>query len=114
MEVSRGSVEEAVQERIARMGLTRLDILQVNIASFPKTTPELSQFHWNDYNNSGYMAALDHLNDMRREGVIGAMGLVNFDTIRTDAICTSLGREAIVSNQVQARLCYCLSYLPCG
>ena len=35
------------------------------------------------------------------EGAISAIGLCNFDTIRTDEICTQLGPGAIVSNQVQ-------------
>jgi hypothetical protein len=38
---------------------------------------------------------------MTGEGLISAVGLVNFDTIRTDEICTQLGHGAIVSNQVQ-------------
>lgn len=38
---------------------------------------------------------------MKQEGVIKAIGLCNFDSIRTDEICTNLGRGAIVSNQVQ-------------
>jgi diketogulonate reductase-like aldo/keto reductase len=47
------------------------------------------------------MAALKHLQDFQEEGLIAAIGLCNFDTIRTDAICTSLGPGSIVSNQVQ-------------
>lgn len=38
------------------------------------------------------------------EGVISAIGLCNFDTIRTDEICTQLGPGAIVSNQVQVHI----------
>ena len=40
------------------------------------------------------------------EGVISAIGLCNFDTIRTDEICTQLGPGAIVSNQVQVRIVF--------
>jgi diketogulonate reductase-like aldo/keto reductase len=47
------------------------------------------------------MTALRHLQDMQRDGHIKALGLVNFDAVRTDEICTQLGPGAIVSNQVQ-------------
>lgn len=61
----------------------------------------IPQFHWNDYSDKGYLTALSHLCDLKMEGVISAIGLCNFDTIRTDEICTQLGPGAIVSNQVQ-------------
>ena len=38
---------------------------------------------------------------MRLEGKITEIGLVNFDAIRLDEICTEMGPEVIVSNQVQ-------------
>jgi len=47
------------------------------------------------------MVALHHLRDLKDEGRITAIGLCNFDTIRADEICTTLGPGAIVSNQVQ-------------
>ena len=50
------------------------------------------------------MTALRYLQDMQREGHINALGLVNFDAVRTDEICTQLGPGAIVSNQVQVSL----------
>ena len=37
------------------------------------------------------------------DGYIKHIGLCNFDTKRTDEICTVLGPGAIVSNQVQVR-----------
>ncbi|KAG6826418.1 hypothetical protein H0H87_007210, partial [Tephrocybe sp. NHM501043] len=43
------------------------------------------------------------LRDLKHEGFICAIGLSNFDAIRTDAICTHLGPGTIVSNQVQVR-----------
>jgi len=61
------------------------------------------QFHWNDYSDSGYITALQRLQDLQREGLISALGLCNFDTIRMDEICTTLGPRSIVSNQVQVR-----------
>lgn len=62
----------------------------------------MPQFHWNDYSHKGYLTALQHLHNLQDEGKIAAVGLVNFDTIRTDEICTQLGPGYIVSNQVQA------------
>jgi len=87
--ITRQFVEDGVRERMTRMQTTRVDLLQ---------------FHWNDYQDAGYMVALQHLNDMRKEGLITTLGLCNFDSSHTDAICTSLGEGAIVSNQVQFSL----------
>jgi len=86
---SRSVVEAAVRERLARMQTNRIDLLQ---------------FHWQDYADKGYLTALEILNDLRGEGVISAIGLCNFDTIRTDEICTQLGPGIVVSNQVQFSL----------
>ncbi|KAJ7625923.1 NADP-dependent oxidoreductase domain-containing protein [Roridomyces roridus] len=86
---SRAVVEAAVRERMHRMQTDRVDLLQ---------------FHWQDYADKGYLTALEVLNDLRTEGLITAIGLCNFDTIRTDEICTQLGRGVIVSNQVQFSL----------
>jgi diketogulonate reductase-like aldo/keto reductase len=52
------------------------------------------------------LTALSHLCDLKMEGAISAIGLCNFDTIRTDEICTQLGPGAIVSNQVQVRVLF--------
>ncbi|KAJ7720085.1 NADP-dependent oxidoreductase domain-containing protein [Mycena maculata] len=86
---SRAVVESAVRERLVRMQTDRVDLLQ---------------FHWQDYSDKGYLSALEILNDLRCEGYISAIGLCNFDTIRTDEICTQLGPGIIVSNQVQFSL----------
>ncbi|KAJ7881783.1 NADP-dependent oxidoreductase domain-containing protein [Mycena olivaceomarginata] len=74
----------AVRERLTRMQTSKLDLLQ-------------------DYSDKGYISALEILNDLRGEGLISAIGLCNFDTIRTDEICTQLP-GIIVSNQVQFSL----------
>ena len=73
------------------------------------------QFHWNDYSDPGYITALQQLQDLQREGLISALGLCNFDTIRMDEICTTLGPRSIVSNQIQVRSDEALSLprLPC-
>lgn len=70
------------------------------------------QFHWNDYSDFGYITALQHLQDLQREGLISALGLCNFDAIRMDEICTTLGPHSIVSNQVQVRLDRIYLFLP--
>jgi len=67
------------------------------------TLTPIFQFHWNDYSDKGYLTALQHLHDLQDEGKIATVGLCNFDTIRTDEICTQLGPGFIVSNQIQAR-----------
>lgn len=61
------------------------------------------KFHWNDYSDRGYLVALQLLQDLQREGLISALGLCNFDAVRMDEICTSLGPDSIVSNQIQVR-----------
>lgn len=103
----------AVQERLERMKSRRVDLLQVRV-TFSRSSLEPSpilmrgiftqsfyQFHWQDYTDKEYLSALQHMLDMRDEGLIAAIGLCNFDSIRTDEICTILGPGAIVSNQVQ-------------
>ncbi|KAG8761761.1 hypothetical protein FRC11_013245 [Ceratobasidium sp. 423] len=62
------------------------------------------QFHWQNYDDKAYLDALDHLRDLQSERVITSIGLCNFDSIRTDEICTHLGKGVVVSNQVQFSL----------
>ncbi|KAG1831696.1 NADP-dependent oxidoreductase domain-containing protein [Suillus subluteus] len=79
-ESSRSVVENAVRERMTRMRTTTVDLLQ-----------DISP-------------PLQILQDLQNEGLISAVGLCNFDAIRTDEICTQLGPGFIVSNQVQFSL----------
>jgi len=53
------------------------------------------------------MTTLRYLQDMQPGGHIRALGLVNFDAVRTDEICTQLGPGSIVSNQVQVCVHLC-------
>lgn len=85
--MTRAVVEAAVGVSLRRMGVERLDMLQ---------------FHWWDYNDSGYMDALRHLAALRDEGRIRHLALTNFDTRRVEQI-TAAGL-GIVSNQVQYSL----------
>jgi hypothetical protein len=70
----------------------------------------LLQFYCQDYSDKGYMTSLCYLQDMQRDGHIKALGIVNFDAVRTDEICTQLGPGSIVTNQVQ--VCFCPSKSP--
>lgn len=85
VEPSRSVAEAVVRERMKRMRTTSVDLLQ---------------FHWQDYSDKGYLTALQVLQDLQHEGLISAVGLCNFDAVRTDEICTQLGPGFIVSNQV--------------
>lgn len=87
--VTRAVVEDGVRERMERMKTERVDLLQ---------------FHWQNYDDKSYLDALDHLRDLQSEGMVTTIGLCNFDSIRTDEICTHLGKGVIVSNQVQFSL----------
>ncbi|KAJ4472325.1 NADP-dependent oxidoreductase domain-containing protein [Lentinula aciculospora] len=89
IEPSQELVEAAVQERMERMQTKRIDLLQ---------------FHWQNYANKGYLKALELLEGLKTDGWISALGLCNFDSIRTDEICTQLGPGVISSNQVQFSL----------
>ncbi|KAI8992727.1 Aldo/keto reductase [Trametes punicea] len=86
MEVTFAAVQSAVDERRARMQTNRLDLLQ---------------FFWQDYRDRNYLTALQELLKLRSMGKIRNIGLCDFDTRRTDEICTVLGRGRIVSNAVQ-------------
>ncbi|KAG9308213.1 NADP-dependent oxidoreductase domain-containing protein [Chiua virens] len=108
---TRAVVEAAVRERIKRMRSQSVDLLQVRV--IPGSSPPIKndwspmsryQFHWQDYSDKGYLTALQILQDLQQEGLVSAVGLCNFDAIRTDEICTQLGPGFIVSNQVQFSL----------
>lgn len=64
------------------------------------------QLHWSDYSARAYIPALQHLHALQQppNRLVNALGLCNFDTARTDEICTALGPGVIVSNQVQVNL----------
>ncbi|KAJ7364680.1 NADP-dependent oxidoreductase domain-containing protein [Mycena albidolilacea] len=87
--ISRETVEAAVRQRMERMRTTQIDLLQ---------------FHWQDYElKQDYILTVDILNQLKGEGLIAAIGLCNFDSLRTDEICTQFP-GVIVSNQVQFSL----------
>ncbi|KAI0632594.1 Aldo/keto reductase [Trametes polyzona] len=86
IQVSAETVKDAVDERCLRMQSQSIDLLQ---------------FFWQNYQDRQYINALQHLLQLRSQGQIRHIGLCNFDTRRTDEVCTVLGPGCIVSNQVQ-------------
>lgn len=78
------AVEQAINVSLGRMNVKTLDLLQ---------------FHWWDYNDPGYIEALQYLASLRDKGRIRHLALTNFDTQRLEEI-TKAGIR-IVSNQVQ-------------
>ena len=76
-------VRAGVQERLDRLGVDKIDLLQ---------------FHWWSYEHPGYIDALEELTELRKQGVIGYLGLTNFDTDHL-RLLVGLGIP-IVSNQV--------------
>ena len=67
-------VRTAVEERLARLGVPKIDVLQL---------------HWWQYENPGYLDAMAELHELRREGLIGHLGLTNFDTAHLRVLVTS-------------------------
>jgi len=80
-------VEGAVNTSRSRMGVERLDVLQ---------------FHWWDYADEGYLTALRELHKLQKKGLIGHLGLTNFDSERLERILSE--GIPIVSNQIQYSL----------
>lgn len=85
--VTRDDVRTAVDRALLRMKASRIDLLQ---------------FHAWNYADPSWLDALFHLDELRRDGLIGHLGLTNFDTahlriavasgipILTNQVCFSL------------------------
>ena len=80
-------VEEAIGVSLRRMEVESLDLLQ---------------FHWWDYDNDQYLAALEHMAQLQQAGKIKHLALTNFDTEHLQRIIEH--GITIVSNQVQYSL----------
>jgi aryl-alcohol dehydrogenase-like predicted oxidoreductase len=80
-------VTEAIGLSLQRMAVDCLDLLQ---------------FHWWDYDDSNYLAALTYLDELRERGQIRYLGLTNFDTAHVEQIVAR--GTPIVANQVQYSL----------
>jgi len=57
-------VGAGVQDRLTRLGVERVDLLQ---------------FHWWSFEHPAWLDALHELNSLRAEGLIGEIGVTNFD-----------------------------------
>jgi len=81
---SRADVVRGVDRSLARLGVERLDLVQL---------------HWWDYSVPGYVEAAVWLDELRRAGKIRHVGLTNFDQQRLSEIVA--GGATITSHQVQ-------------
>lgn len=80
-------VRKGVQERLDRLGVARVDLLQ---------------FHWWTFEHPAWLDALHEMAKLRNEGLIGEIGLTNFDAAHL-AVALADGIP-IVSNQVSFSL----------
>ncbi|HET9067782.1 MAG TPA: aldo/keto reductase [Amaricoccus sp.] len=80
-------VRTGVRERLDRLGVGRLDLLQL---------------HWWSFEHPAWLDALHELNRLREEGLIGAVGVTNFDTAHL-AVALADGIP-LASNQVSFSL----------
>jgi aryl-alcohol dehydrogenase-like predicted oxidoreductase len=85
--MTRPIVEAAIRERLTRMGVDSLDMIQ---------------FHWWDYSDKAYLDALRQMKDLQKEGLIKNLALTNFDSVRLEEIIHA--GIPVVSNQVQYSL----------
>ena len=81
------TVRAGVQERLDRLGVERIDLLQ---------------FHWWSFEHPAWLDALHELAALRQEGLVAAIGVTNFDAAHL-AVALSDGIP-VVSNQVSFSL----------
>jgi len=80
-------VRAGVTERLRRLGTTRVDLLQ---------------FHWWSFGHPGWLDALHEMANLRDEGLIGEIGVTNFDAAHLHlALADDI---PLVSNQVSFSL----------
>eukprot|EP00913_Durusdinium_trenchii_P031536 g29528.t1 len=80
-------VRNGVEERLRRLHTGRIDLLQ---------------FHWWTFEHPGWLDALHEMQRMKEEGLIGALGVTNFDAAHL-ALALADGIE-IATNQVSFSL----------
>ena len=85
--VTREQVRNAIQERLSRLQSEKVDLLQYHAWSF---------------SNPFWLDTLIYLQELKEEGLIGALGTTNFDTAHL-RIAKTTGIE-IVSNQISYSL----------
>ena len=85
--VTRAEVREAIELSLGRLEVDTIDLLQ---------------FHAWNYHDLSYLDCLEHLQELRDEGLIRHLGLTNFDTAHLRVVVES-GIQ-VVSNQVSHSL----------
>ncbi|MBD1936872.1 aldo/keto reductase [Microcoleus sp. FACHB-68] len=85
--MTRKLVEENIDISLRRMNVESLDLMQ---------------FHWWEYKDENYLAALKYMTELQQEGKIKHLALTNFDTEHLKIILDN--NIKIVSNQVQFSL----------
>ncbi|KQS75550.1 aldo/keto reductase [Rhizobium sp. Leaf384] len=86
-QMTREIVRRGVEERLTRLGVNRVDLLQ---------------FHWWTFEHPAWLDALHEMQRLKEEGLIGALGLTNFDAGHL-ALALADGIE-IATNQVSFSL----------
>lgn len=81
---SHAAVVRGIERSLSRLGMDCLDLVQL---------------HWWDYDVPGYVEAAASLDELRRAGKLGAIGLTNFDQQRLREILTAGIR--VTAHQVQ-------------
>ncbi len=80
-------VRAGVQERLDRLGVARVDLLQ---------------FHWWSFEHPAWLDALKEMTKLQEEGLIGALGVTNFDAAHLEVALEE--GIPLVSNQVSFSL----------
>lgn len=80
-------VRRGVQARLERLGVERVDLLQ---------------FHWWTFEHPAWLDALHEMAELRREGLIGEIGVTNFDAAHLELALAD--GVPLVSNQVSFSL----------
>lgn len=86
-QVNRDYVERAIRRSLQRLQMQKLDLVQ---------------FHWWDYDQTGYVPAALELERLRHAGLISQIGVTNFDVARLQELL-SAGIQ-LLSHQVQYSL----------
>ena len=81
--MTRDIVRRGVEDRLTRLGVSKVDLLQ---------------FHWWTFSHPAWLDALHEMNALKDEGLIGSIGVTNFDAAHL-ALALADGIP-IVSNQV--------------
>ncbi|NNE23761.1 MAG: aldo/keto reductase [Rhizobiales bacterium] len=86
-EMTAAVVRAGVQERLERLGVDSIDLLQ---------------FHWWQFEHPGYLDAMIELDRLRQDGLITHLGLTNFDTNHLRVLVRH--GIKVISNQVSFSL----------